>query len=136
MQHARLALIDIRSTGASGVLSLVESIPNGFPQLFPLATAQQIMFQGGAPCRAEHTANRIPQQVNVCEILNIGFSDRRVTAPAQGLAKLFAYDRMAALHDQLVDIPNQIRAQQVHIVYQYLIVVELIVTVGMTKKFA
>ena len=91
--------------------------------MLPMATAQHIMFQGGAPCRADHTAIRFPQQVNVCGIMNSGFSDKRITAPAQGLATLFAYDRMAALHDQLVDIPRQIRAQQVHIVYQYLIVV-------------
>ena len=71
--------------------------------------------------------------------MNIGFSDKRVTAPSrhtQWFARLFAYDRMTALHDQLVDLPKQIRAQQVQFVYQCLIVVELTVTVGMTKKIA
>ena len=38
---------------------------------------------------AEHTAQRIQQQVNVCGIMNIGFNDKRITAPAQGLARLF-----------------------------------------------
>ena len=69
--------------------------------------------------------------------MNIGFNDKRVTAPAQGLARLFAHDRMAALHDQLVDLPKQLRGQQVHIVYQCLIVVASFVPgVGMTKKLA
>ena len=45
---------------------------------------------------AVHTARRIPQQANVCGITNIGFNDKRITAPAQGLARLFAHNRMAA----------------------------------------
>ena len=80
--------------------------------------------------------HRILQQINVCGIMNIGFSDKRVTAPAQGLARLFAHDRMAALHDQLVDLPKQLRVQQAHIVYQCLIVVEIIIFGDMTKKLA
>ena len=60
---------------------------------------------------AVHTAHCILQQANVCGIMNIGFSDKRITAPAQGLAKLFAHDRMAALHEQLVDLPKQLRGQ-------------------------
>ena len=83
-----------------------------------------------------HTARRIQQQVNVCGIMNIGFYDKRITAPPQGLARLFAHDRMAALHDQLVDLPKQLRVQQAHIVYQCLILVEFFVPVGMTKKVA
>ena len=83
---------------------------------------------------AEHTAHCILQQANVCGIINIGFNDKRITAPAQGLARLFAHDRMAALHDQLVDLPKQLRGQQAHIVYQCLIVVVFFVTFGMTKK--
>ena len=75
---------------------------------------------------AEHIAHRIPQQVNVCGIMNIGFNDKH-TAPPQGLAMLFAHDRMAALHDQLVDLPKQLRGQQAHIIYQCLIVVTLLV---------
>ena len=55
--------------------------------------------------------------------MNIGFNDKQITTPAQGRARLFAHDRMAALHDHLVDLPKQIRGQQVHIVYQCLIVV-------------
>ena len=43
---------------------------------------------------------------------------------------------MAALHDQLVDLPKQLRGQQAHIAYQCLIVVALFVTVGMIKKLA
>ena len=44
---------------------------------------------------------------------------------------------MAALHDQLVDLPKRLRGQQVHIVYQCLIVVASFVPgVGMTKKLA
>ena len=86
---------------------------------------------------AEHTAHRIPQRANVCGMPNIGFNDKRITAPAQGLVRLFAHDRMAALHDQLVDLPKQLRGQQAHIVYQCLIVVAFFVpNVGMTKKLA
>ena len=61
---------------------------------------------------AEYTAHRIPQQANVRGIMNIGFNDKRITAPAQGLARLFAHDRMAALHVQLVDLPEQIRVSR------------------------
>ena len=43
---------------------------------------------------------------------------------------------MAALHDQLVDLPKQLRGQQAHIAYQCLIVVALFVTVGMIRKLA
>ena len=77
-----------------------------------------------------HTAHCIPQQANVCGITNIGFNDKRITAPAQGLARLFDHNRMAALHDQMVDLPKQLRVQQAHIVYQCLIVVEFFVPCG------
>ena len=73
---------------------------------------------------AVHTAQCIPQQANVCGIMNIGFNDKRITAPAQGLARFFAHDRMAAHHGQLVDLPKQLWGQQAHIVYQCLIVVQ------------
>ena len=69
--------------------------------------------------------------------MNIGFNDKRIIAPAQGRARLFAHDRMAAFHDQLVDLPKQLRGQQVQIVYQCLIVVASFVPdVGMTQKLA
>ena len=69
--------------------------------------------------------------------MNIGFNDKRVTTPAQGRARLFAHDRMAGLlHDQLVDLPKQLRGQQAHIVYQCLIVVLIIIVGDMTKKLA
>ena len=57
---------------------------------------------------AVHTAHRILQQANVYGIMNIGFNDKRITAPPQGLARFFAHDRMAALHDQLVDLPTAV----------------------------
>ena len=85
---------------------------------------------------AVHTEHCILQQVNVCGIMNIGFSDKRITAPAQGLARFFAHNRMAALHDQLVDLPKQLRVQQTHIVYQCLILVEFLVPEVMPKKLA
>ena len=68
--------------------------------------------------------------------MNIGFNDKRVTAPAQGCARLFAHDRMTGVHDQLVDLPKQLRGQQAHIVYQCLIVVLIIIVGDMTKKLA
>ena len=85
---------------------------------------------------AEHAAHRFPQQANVCGIMNIGLSDKRITAPPQGLARFFTYDRMAALHDQMVDLPKQLRGQQAHIAYQWLIVVTLLVSDVMPKKLA
>ena len=85
---------------------------------------------------AVHTAHRILQQANVCGIVNIGFNDKRITAPAQGLARLFAQNRMAALHDQMVDLPKQFRVQQALIVYQCLILIEFLVPEVMPKKLA
>ncbi len=60
-------------------------------------------------------------------MVNVGLNHERVTAPAQGRARLFSRDRMAALHDQMVDPDKKSGAQEAHVVHQRLAVAALLV---------
>ena len=59
--------------------------------------------------------------------MHVGLDHERVTPPAQGRARLFSGDRMAALHHQTVDLNKQLRTQKAHIVHRRLVVVARIV---------
>ena len=85
------------------------------------------MLRRGTARLPDQTAHRVPQQADIRGVVHIGLNHERVTPPAQGHARLFSCDRMAALHDQLVDLYQQFGTQKAHIVHQCLVLVAMFV---------
>ena len=87
--------------------------------------------------RPDQAAHRVPQKTDIRRIVNVGLDHEAVTAPDQGRARLFSRDRMAALHNQIIDRNKQFGAQKAHIVHQPLVAVAIIVPdIPMAKEAA
>ena len=78
-----------------------------------------------APLGAEGDdfAHRVQQQVDVGRVVGIGFNDKGVAPPTQGFGSLFFYQSVPGMDDELVNLIQQLRREQRHVVLEGLQVV-------------
>ena len=115
----------------------VKQPPHQPRQVLPLAPATNTALRRRSAHRTDQAAHRVPQETDIRRIVHVGLDHEAVTAPDQGRARLFSRDRMAALHNQVVDRNKQFGAQKAHVVHQPLVAVAVIVPdIRMAKEAA
>ena len=85
---------------ASRRADLVETLLHPLREMSPLAPACDVVLLRRTAQLPQQAPHRVPQQVDIGRVVHVGLDHKRITAPAQRLARLFSCDRMAALHYQ------------------------------------
>jgi hypothetical protein len=80
--------------------------------------------------------DRTEQQVNVREEMHIGFKHKGVAPPTQSFAGLFFSDKVAGIHDKLVDLVEQFGGEQSDVVLQRFLVIVGLVEGAVAEHFA
>ena len=111
------APLHIVRLGAASHPDRREPLPHPLRQVPPLAPLADVVLRRRAGRLADHAAHRVPERDGIRGMADIGLHQEGVTAPGQGRARLFSRDRMAALHDQAVDLRQQLRVRELHIVH-------------------
>ena len=112
------APLHIVRLGAAGHPDRREPLPHPLRQVPPLAPIADTVLRRHAGRLADHAAHRVPERDGIRGMADIGLHQEGVTAPGQGRARLFSRDRMAALHARAVDLRQQLRARELHIVHE------------------
>ena len=84
---------------ASRRADLVETLLHLLGEMSPLAPASDVVLPRRSAQLPEQAPHRVPQQVDIGRVVHVGLDHKRITAPAQRLARLFSCDRVAALHN-------------------------------------
>ena len=112
------APLHIRRLGAAGHPDRREPLPHPLRQVPPPAPIAATVLRRRAGRPADHAAHRVPERDGIRGMADIGLRQEGVTAPGQGRAGLFSRDRMAALHAWAVDLRQQFRVRELHIVHE------------------
>ena len=83
---------------ASRRADLVETPLHPLREMSPLAPACDVVLLRRTAQLPQQAPHRVPQQIDIGRVVHVSLDHKRITAPAQRLARLFSCDRVAALH--------------------------------------